>query len=277
MNTLKTVFLMTLLTVLFVVVGNLLGGQTGMFIALVFAVGMNFMSYWFSDKIVLAMYKAKEVDDRSAPRLYQMVSSLSSRAGLPMPRVYIIDSATPNAFATGRNPQHAAVAVTTGIVRMLNDDEMAGVIGHELAHIKNRDILIGTVAASFAGAITWIAQMAGFAAMFGRNDEDGDSGIGGLVMLIVAPIAATMLQLAVSRSREYLADESGAQISGNPRSLASALNKLHSANEVQPIHAEPATAHMFIVSPLSGGTVSKLFSTHPPVEERINRLMAMSR
>ncbi|HRI47185.1 MAG: zinc metalloprotease HtpX [Ignavibacteriaceae bacterium] len=280
MNTLKTVFLMTLMTVLFLFVGNLLGGQSGLMIAFVFALIMNFGSYWFSDKIVLAMYKARQVDAQAAPKLFSMVQDLSARAALPMPRVYVIDNPTPNAFATGRNPNNAAVAVTTGILKILNNDELAGVIAHELAHIKHRDILIGTIAATFVGTITYLAQMASWAMMFGGRSsdrEEGGSAIGSLVMIILAPIAATLLQLAISRSREFLADEGGAEITGNPMGLASALNKLVQANEIRPIEdAKPATAHMFIVSPLSGGGVTKLFSTHPPIEERVNRLRLIS-
>jgi len=271
---------MTLMTVLFLFVGNLLGGQSGLMIAFVFALIMNFGSYWFSDKIVLAMYKARQVDAQAAPKLFSMVQDLSARAALPMPRVYVIDNPTPNAFATGRNPNNAAVAVTTGILKILNNDELAGVIAHELAHIKHRDILIGTIAATFVGTITYLAQMASWAMMFGGRSsdrEEGGSAIGSLVMIILAPIAATLLQLAISRSREFLADEGGAEITGNPMGLASALNKLVQANEIRPIEdAKPATAHMFIVSPLSGGGVTKLFSTHPPIEERVNRLRLIS-
>ncbi|NUM71751.1 MAG: zinc metalloprotease HtpX [Ignavibacteriaceae bacterium] len=274
MNSLKTVFFMSLMTALFVVIGNLLGGNFGMIIGLGFAVVMNFGSYWFSDKIVLSMYGARQVDAASAPKLYLMVERLARNANLPMPKVYVMNNDTPNAFATGRNPKNAAVAVTTGILRLINDQELEAVIGHELAHVKNRDILIGSVAATFAGAITMIANMAQWAMIFGRSDDEDSGGlIGGLVMMIVAPIAATMLQMAISRSREYIADRDGAQIAGNPMALASALAKLHNMNHDHPIQgAGPATAHMFIINPLSGGGVFKLFSTHPPVEERIKRL-----
>lgn len=278
-NTLKTVFLMTLMMVLFLFVGNLLGGQTGLMIAFIFALLMNFGSYWFSDKIVLAMYKARQVDAQAAPKLYGMVEELSQRAALPMPKVYVIDNPTPNAFATGRNPQNAAVAVTTGILKILNNDELAGVIAHELAHIKHRDILIGTITATLVGTITYLAQMASWAMMFGGRSDDREEGspIASLVMIILAPIAATILQLAISRSREFIADEGGAQMTGNPLSLASALTKLVQANEVRPIeNAKPATAHMFIVNPLFGGGVTKLFSTHPPIEERVNRLRMLA-
>lgn len=275
MNSLKTVFFMSLMTALFVVIGNLLGGNSGMIIGLGIAVLMNFGSYWFSDKIVLSMYGARQVDAASAPKLYMMVERLARNANLPMPKVYVMNNDTPNAFATGRNPKHAAVAVTTGILRLINDQELEAVIGHELAHVKNRDILIGSVAATFAGAITMIANMAQWALIFGGRSDDDEGGglIGGLVMIIVAPIAATLLQLAISRSREYIADRDGARIAGNPMALASALAKLHNMNTDYPIHnAGPATAHMFIINPLSGGGVFKLFSTHPPVEERIKRL-----
>lgn len=279
MNTLKTVFLMTLMMVLFIFVGNLLGGRSGMTIAFMFALAMNFGSYWFSDKVVLAMYKAKEVNGDSAPKLFGLVQELSQRASLPMPRVYVIENPTPNAFATGRDPQHAAVAVTTGILKILNTEELAGVIGHELAHVKHRDILIGTIAATFVGTITFVAQMASWAMMFGRgNSDDDDSGLASLFLMIVAPIAATLLQLAISRSREYVADEGGAEISGVPLALASALEKLSMQNQIHPIRdAKPATAHMFIVNPLSGGGLMKLFSTHPSMEERVSRLRELAK
>lgn len=279
MNTLKTVFLMTLMMVLFLFVGYLLGGSTGMTIAFIFSLIMNFGSYWFSDKIVLAMYRAKEVNRESAPKFYELVEELSRNANIPMPRVYIIEDPTPNAFATGRNPQNAAVAATTGILRGLNNQELSGVMAHELAHVQHRDILIGTIAATLVGTITYIAQMAGWAMMFGRggNDDEEGGGISTLFLLILAPVAATLLQLAVSRSREFLADEGGAKISGNPLALASALQKISSANEVKPVNnAGPASAHMFIVNPLHGGGVTKLFSTHPPVEERIKRLRLLA-
>jgi len=279
MNTLKTVFLMTLMMVLFIFVGNLLGGRSGMTIAFIFALMMNFGSYWFSDKVVLAMYKAKEVNSETAPKLYGLVEELSQRASLPMPRVYVIENPTPNAFATGRDPHHAAVAVTTGILKILNTEELAGVIGHELAHVKHRDILIGTIASTFVGTITFVANMASWAMMFGRgNSDDDDNGIASLFLMIVAPIAATLLQLAISRSREYVADEGGAEISGVPLALASALEKLSMQNQAHPImDAKPATAHMFIVNPLSGGGLMKLFSTHPSMEERVSRLRQLAK
>ncbi|MGB5105520.1 MAG: zinc metalloprotease HtpX [Candidatus Zixiibacteriota bacterium] len=279
MNTMKTTFLMALLMVLAVGIGYALGGNGGMMIAFVFALGMNFFSYWFSDKIVLKMYKAQEVTEAQQPRLHNMVRELAQRAQLPMPKVYIIPNPTPNAFATGRNPEHAAVAVTQGIMNLLTDNELRGVLGHELAHVKHRDILIGTIAAVFAGAISMLAHMAQWAMIFGggrSSDDERGGGLGILVMAIVAPIAAMMIQMAISRSREYLADAGGAKFHGNPHDLASALRKLHTASQKIPMNASPATAHMFIVNPLFGrGGITSLFSTHPPMEERIKRLEAL--
>lgn len=262
---------------LFLLVGYAIGGQSGMTIAFIFSLAMNFGSYWFSDKIVLSMYRAKQITRAEAPKFYDMVERLAQNANLPMPKVYIINDPTPNAFATGRNPQNAAVAATTGILQSLNDEEIAGVMAHELAHVKNRDILISTIAATLVGTISYIAHMAGWLAMFGRsNDENSGSGIGGLLLIILSPIIATMLQLAISRSREYMADEGGARISRNPLALASALAKISRSNQVQHMkNVEPATAHMFIVSPLFGG-IGKLFSTHPPIEERIKRLQKLA-
>ena len=273
MNTMKTVFLMTVMMILFLLVGYYLGGSTGMTIAFVFALMMNFGSYWFSDRIVLSMYRAKEVTKDTSPKFYTMVEQLASNANLPMPKVYIINDLTPNAFATGRNPEHAAVAATTGILKGLSNEELAGVISHELAHIKHRDMLTGTVAATLVGTITFIAQMAGWALMFGRGRDDDDGGLSALLLLILAPVAATLLQMAVSRSREFAADAGGAEISGNPLGLASALRKISAGNEAKHLNnTGPATAHMFIINPLRGGGVMKLFSTHPPIEERITRL-----
>jgi len=273
MNVLKTVFLMTVMMILFLLVGYYLGGSTGMTIAFVFALLMNFGSYWFSDKVVLSMYKAKEVTVDTAPKFYALIEQLAVSAKLPMPKVYIINDPTPNAFATGRSPEHAAVAATTGILKDLSNEELAGVISHELAHIKHRDMLTGTIAATLVGTITFVAQMAGWALMFGRGRDDDDGGISALLLLILAPIAATLLQLAISRSREYSADAGGAEISGNPLGLASALRKISAGNEIKQLNnSTPATAHMFIISPLHGGGVMKLFSTHPPIEERIKRL-----
>jgi heat shock protein HtpX len=279
MNKFRTFALMAGLTALFVVVGNALGGQSGMFVAFALAIAMNFFSYWFSDKIVLRMYGAQEVGQSEAPELFNMVRTLATRASLPMPKVYIIPSDQPNAFATGRNPENAAVAVTEGIMRILNRDELAGVIGHELAHIKNRDILIGTIAATIAGAISMIANIAQFSMLFGGGRSDDEEGgmnpIAALVSIIVAPIAAMLIQMAISRAREYIADEEGARIAGNPRYLSNALRKLHNAAQQIPMAATPATAHMFIVSPLSGSAFLSLFSTHPPMEKRVARLESM--
>ncbi|HET6515276.1 MAG TPA: zinc metalloprotease HtpX [Thermodesulfovibrionales bacterium] len=279
MNGLKTMVLMVTLTLMLVFIGGLLGGKTGMTFALVMAFGMNFVSYWFSDKIVLRMYGAREVGEAEAPELYGIVRRLVQRAGLPMPKVYVMDEDQPNAFATGRNPEHGAVAVTTGIMRILSREELEGVIAHELSHIKHRDILVGTVAATIAGAISYLAQMAQWAMIFGgrRDDEgEGENPIAALVMMIVGPIAAMMVQMAISRSREYGADEGGARIGGNPLSLANALKKLSMASQRIPMEANPATSHLFIVNPLRGGGLLKLFSTHPPIEERIARLEQMA-
>jgi len=277
MNMMKTVLLMTGLTLLLVLAGSALGGKSGMMTAFIFACIMNIGTYWFSDKIVLAMYGAKEVSYAEAPEIHSIVRELSMRAGLPMPKVYIIDNATPNAFATGRNPEHAAVAVTRGIVSLLTREELSGVLGHELAHIKHRDILIGTIAATVAGAISMLANMAQWSMYFGgrRDDREGGHPVVAIIMMILAPIAAMLIQMAISRSREYLADEGGAKIAGNPLSLAKALGKLHKGVQMMPMNANPATAHMFIVSPLSGGGFLTLFSTHPPIEERIKRLESM--
>ncbi len=279
MSGFKTMVLMVSLTLLLVFVGAFVGGKSGMTIALVMAFGMNFIAYWFSDKIVLKMYGAQQVAESEAPELHSMVRQLSLKAGLPMPKVFIIDQEQPNAFATGRNPEKGVVAVTTGIVRILSRNELEGVIAHELAHIKNRDILVGTVAAAIAGAITYLAQIAQWGMIFGgRSDEErGGNPVAALVMMIVGPIAAMLVQMAISRSREYGADCGGAQIAGDPLHLAGALRKLHLASQSIPMDASPATAHMFIVSPLSGGGITKLFSTHPPIEERVARLEAMSR
>jgi len=279
MNTLKTTFLLTLMTLLLIFAGGAIGGQGGMLLALILAGVMNFVSYWFSDKIVLAMYGAKEVTEADSPEFYGLVRQLADRSGLPMPRVYIIPSDTPNAFATGRNPAHAAVAATDGILRILSREEVMGVMAHELSHVKHRDILISTIAATVAGAITYLAHMAQWAAIFGGGrDRDGEGGgvLGMLVMAIVAPLAALLIQMAISRSREYEADKGGAEISGNPLYLAGALRKLEMANRQLPMQeATPASAHMFIVNPLTGGGLMSLFSTHPPMEERVRRLESM--
>ena len=279
-NAIKTTALLAALTVLFVLVGGVAGGEQGMLVALLLAGLMNFAAYWWSDRIVLRMYGAQEVTEAEAPELHNLVRRLAQGAGLPMPRVYIIPTDTPNAFATGRNPEHAAVAATEGILRILTPDELEGVIGHELGHVRNRDILISTIAATLAGAIMVLARMAQFSAFFGgaRNNEDeqGGGGILGLILLaILAPFAAMLVQMAISRSREYQADAAGARISRKPWALADALEKLERASEVMPMDAHPSTAHLFIVNPLSGESLLRLFSTHPPVEERVARLRAM--
>ncbi|OPY84950.1 MAG: hypothetical protein A4E72_02081 [Syntrophus sp. PtaU1.Bin208] len=282
MNTIKTALLLGALTGLLMLIGGWIGGRNGVMIAFILAMVMNFGSYWFSDKLVLRMYQAQEVSENQAPELYRMVRDLAMRANLPMPRVYIIPGETPNAFATGRNEQHAVVAVTEGLLRILNRDELEGVLSHELTHIKNKDMLIGSIAATLAGAIVMLANMAQWAAMFGglggRDSEEGEGGggiIGMILMAVLAPIAATIIQMAISRSREYLADDGGAKISGKPYGLAGALEKLSRASEIVPMDANPSTAHMFIVNPLTGRSLMNLFSTHPPIEERIARLRSM--
>jgi heat shock protein HtpX len=279
MNSIKTLVLLVTLTLVLVWAGAAIGGRQGMTIALIFAFAMNFFAYWFSDKVVLRMYRAREVTESEAPELYGIVRRLAQRAEIPMPKVYMMDEEQPNAFATGRNPNHAAVAVTTGIMRLLSTDELQGVIGHELAHVKHRDILISTIAATIAGAISYLSQMAQWAMIFGGHrgdDEEGGNPVAALVMMIVGPIAAMIIQMAISRSREYSADTGGARIAGNPRYLSNALRKLQRASQKIPMDANPSTAHMFIVNPLSGGGILKLFSTHPPIEERISRLESMS-
>lgn len=280
-NVLKTGVLLAVLTSLLILIGGSLGGQQGMVIAFVLAAVMNLGSYWFSDRIVLSMYGAKPVDEATAPGLHRIVRTLATRSQLPMPRVYIIPNETPNAFATGRNPEHAAVAVTEGIMRILDEKELEGVLAHELAHVKNRDTLIMTITATLAGAITYMAHMAQFAAIFGgaRRHDDDDSGggvFGALFMAILAPIAAMLVQMAISRSREFHADATGARIAGQPSGLATALEKMEMASQIAPMHATPATAHLFIVNPLSGRSWATLFSTHPPIQERIARLRAMA-
>jgi len=282
MNHFKTFLLMLALTILFILVGSVMGGKNGAIYAFVFAGLMNFVMYWFSDKIVLRMYGAKEVTQGEAPELYQIVGELTNKASLPMPKVYIIENDTPNAFATGRNPEHAAVAVTSGILRILSREELMGVIGHELSHIQHRDILISTIAATMAGAISMLASMARWGAIFGGGRSDNEEGGGGgnivfvLLFTMVGSIAAMLIQMAISRSREYLADEGGAHLS-HPLSLAKALGKLEVAAQRIPMEANPSTAHMFIVNPLRGGGVLSLFSTHPPIEERIAKLEEMAR
>jgi heat shock protein HtpX len=277
-NLMKTAILMAAITALFMLLGQMLGGQSGMMLALVIALAMNFFSYWFSDKIVLRMYKAREVDDSSAPQFVGMVRELATKAGLPMPRVYLIDEEAPNAFATGRNPSHAAVAATTGIIRALNERELRGVMAHELAHVKHRDILISTVSATMAGAI---GMLANFAMFFGGRSDDGrpSNPIAGILVAILAPLAASLIQMAISRAREFEADHGGAVISGDPQALASALQKIHRYAQGVPLHAaerHPETAQMMIMNPLSGGGLRGLFSTHPSTEERVERLLAMA-
>jgi heat shock protein HtpX len=280
-NTVKTTVLLAALTALFILLGGMLGGEQGMIIAFLMAGVMNFVSYWWSDKIVLRMYGAQEVSEADAPEFHRLVRRLAQQAGLPMPKVYIIPSETPNAFATGRNPEHAAVAATQGILRILTPEELEGVMAHELGHVRNRDILISSIAATLAGAVMMLAHMARYAAFFGggRSDDEEGGGAGGVVgmllLAILAPLAAMVIQMAVSRAREYLADAAGAKISRKPWALASALDKLDRAAKMLPLEANPATAHMFIVNPLHGGSLLSLFSTHPPIEERIARLRAM--
>ncbi|HEV8641580.1 MAG TPA: zinc metalloprotease HtpX [Methylomirabilota bacterium] len=278
-NIFKTAMLLALLTVMLVLIGGAIGGQQGMVVAFMVALAMNFFSYWFSDRIVLAMYRAQPIDEAQAPGLYAMVRRLATRAGIPMPRVYLIPTDTPNAFATGRNPEHAAVAVTEGIMRILDEEELEGVLAHELAHVTNRDVLISTIAATLAGAITYLAHMAQWTAMFGggRNDDEegGSNPFALILMAVLAPIAAMLVQLAVSRAREYQADASGARLAGKTWGLAKALEKLEMAQRAVPMAANPATAHLFIVNPLSGQALMTLFSTHPPLEERVARLRAM--
>ena len=278
-NTFKTAFLLTLLTLLLMGIGRAFGGQNGMILAFGFAVVMNFVSYFFSDKIALAMYRAQPVTREELPRAYATVERLTQKIGIPMPKIYVIPTESPNAFATGRNPQHATVAVTYGILSLLNDEELEGVLAHELGHVNNRDILISSVAATIAGAITMLASMGRWAMIFGgyggRDREERGGGLAGLLMLIVAPIAASLIQLAVSRSREYQADASGAHYTGNPYALASALQKLDAYSRQIPMQASPSTAHLFIIQPLlgvNGSTFANLFSTHPPIAKRIERL-----
>jgi len=275
-NTFKTAFLLTALTLLLMFIGRAFGGQNGMFLALIFAAVMNFVSYFFSDKIALAMYRAKPVTREELPRAYAAVERLTQKIGIPMPKMYVIPTESPNAFATGRNPSHASVAVTHGILQLLNDEELEGVLAHELGHVNNRDILISSVAATIAGAITMIANVAKWGMIFGgyggRDREDRGGGLAALFMIIVAPIAAMLIQLAVSRSREYQADASGAHYTGNPYALASALQKLDAYSRRVPMQASPSTAHLFIIQPLLGMNFGSLFSTHPPIAKRIERL-----
>lgn len=280
MNQTKTLLLLATLTALFLFVGQAIGGRGGFMLALILAGVMNFASYWWSDTIVLRMYGAQEVNATQAPELFRLVQQLAQRAQLPMPRVYMIAEDAPNAFATGRDPQHAAVAVTEGIVRLLDRDELAGVLGHELGHVQNRDTLIMTVAATLAGALSHLASMAMWGSLLGgRSSDDEESGsvLGGILGIVVAPIAASLIQMAISRSREFLADARGAQISGQPLALASALRKIDTWSQQIPMHAgSPATGHLFIINPFSGGGLARLFSTHPSTAERIVRLQALA-
>lgn len=281
-NMFKTFMFLAALTALFLFVGGALGGRTGMTVALVMAGAMNFFAYWYSDKLALKMSGAREVSEAETPQLHSIVAGLAQKAGIPKPKVYLIAQQTPNAFATGRNPDHAAVAVTEGILRILNREELEGVLAHEFAHIRNRDILISSIAAVIAGAITYIATMAQWAMLFGgfggSDDDEGGAGglVGGLIMMIIAPIAAALIQMAISRSREYQADATGAKICNHPMSLASALKKLDEWNHRVPMEVNPATAQMYIVNPLTAASVAKLFSTHPPIQERIRRLRSMA-
>jgi heat shock protein HtpX len=276
-NTFKTAFLLTALTLFLLFLGGHFGGRDGLVIALLISVGMNFFSYFYSDKLALAMYRAQPATREQLPRVYQVVERMTQRLGLPMPKIYVIPTESPNAFATGRNPKHASVAVTQGILQLLNDEELEGVLAHELGHVKNRDILTSSIAATLAGAITFLARMGWWAGLLGGggNDErNRGGGIGALFMLILAPIAATLIQLAVSRSREYEADATGAHITGNPYALASALQKLDAYSKRLPMPASPSTAHLFIVAPLlSGADFANLFATHPPIAKRIERLI----
>ena len=277
-NLVKTTLLLGLLTGLFIAIGGWLGGESGMVVAFGAALLMNLASFWFSDRIVLAMYGAQPLPEHEAPLVHRIVRNLATRAGIPMPRLYLLPSPTPNAFATGRSPQHAAVAVTVGILRLMDEEELEGVLAHELSHVLNRDILVSTIAATLAGAIMMLVNMARWGAMFGghRDDEEGGTNpIALIFMIIVAPLAALLIQMAVSRAREYGADASGAGLTRNPHGLASALAKLHQASQMVPMDASPATAHLFIVNPLTGRSLLSLFSTHPPIEERIARLRAM--
>ena len=280
-NVFKTFLLLAALTALFMFIGEALGGRAGMTIALVLALGMNFFAYWFSDRVALAMSGAKPVSESEAPELHRMVEELARRAEIPKPKVYIIPQETPNAFATGRNPDHAAVAVTTGIMQLLSKEELMGVLSHELAHIKHRDILISSIAAVLAGAISYLANMAQWGLLFGgfggNDEEDGGNPlgiVGVILMMILAPLAAMLIQMAISRSREYLADAGGAKILGDPVPLASALKRLEEWNQRLPMAVNPATAQMYIVNPLTAGNLANLFSTHPPIEERVKRLLS---
>lgn len=275
-NTFKTAFLLTAMTLLLVSLGRAFGGQSGMVLALGLAVVMNFVAYFFSDKLALAAYRAQPVTREQLPQVYDIVERLTQRMGMPMPKLYVIPTDSPNAFATGRNPQHASVAVTMGILKLLSNEELEGVLAHELGHVRNRDILISSIAATLAGAITWLAEIGRFGLIFGgysRDDRDRGGGIGALLMLLLAPLAAMLIQFAVSRSREYAADATGAELTGNPYGLARALEKLDAYSKRLPMAASPSSAHLFIVQPLTGADFASLFSTHPPIPKRIERLI----
>lgn len=280
-SSIKTAVLFAALTALFIVIGGLIGGKSGMVIALIFAIATNFISYWYSDSIVLRIYQAKELTKSDAPQLHTIVEELAKNAGIPKPKIYIVPDPSPNAFATGRNPENAVVAVTQGIMHILNTNELRGVLAHEIAHIANRDILIQSSAAMLGSAITALANMLYFTSLFGGRDNENSnplSAVGAILMIILAPLAASLIQMAISRSREYLADESGASYCSDPMALASALNKLHNYSQQIPLNnANPATENMFIVSPLLSGGMQALFSTHPPIQERIKRLQQMAR
>ena len=279
-NQIRSFLLLTAMTLLIVLAGQLLGGRNGMIFALVIAAALNFFSYWYSDKMVLKLYRARPLEPREAPELHEIVRTISERSGLPMPKICLIPSETPNAFATGRNPQNAVVAVTQGLVRLLDREELTGVLAHEMAHVRNRDILVGTIAATMAGAIMMLASLARWSAIFGGstgNDDEGGLGPLGLILMsVIAPMAAMIIQMAISRSREYMADSTGAQFAGNPEGLARALEKLGAYSTAKPMAASAATAHLFTVSPLSGSGLMNLFSTHPPISERIARLRGSS-
>lgn len=279
-NQIRSFLLLTAMTILIVLAGQLLGGRNGMIFALVIAAALNFFSYWYSDKMVLKLYRARPLEPREAPELHEIVRTISERSGLPMPKICLIPSEAPNAFATGRNPQHAVVAVTQGLVRLLDREELTGVLAHEMAHVRNRDILVGTIAATMAGAIMMLASLARWSALFGGSSGDNDEGglgpLGLILMSVIAPMAAMIIQMAISRSREYMADSTGAQFAGTPEGLARALEKLGAYSSAKPMAASAATAHLFTVSPLSGSGLMKLFSTHPPISERIARLRGSS-
>ncbi|MDD3951411.1 MAG: zinc metalloprotease HtpX [Desulfobacterales bacterium] len=279
-NQIRSFLLLTAMTILIVLAGQLIGGRNGMMFALVIAAALNFFSYWYSDKMVLKLYRARPVEPREAPELHEIVRTISERSGLPMPKICLIPSEAPNAFATGRNPQHAVVAVTQGLVRLLDREELTGVLAHEMAHVRNRDILVGTIAATMAGAIMMLASLARWSALFGGSSGDNDEGglgpLGLILMSVIAPMAAMIIQMAISRSREYMADSTGAQFAGTPEGLARALEKLGAYSSAKPMAASAATAHLFTVSPLSGSGLMKLFSTHPPISERIARLRGSS-